>query len=140
MAAHKSDLMSGGIRSIRLRLTNITIAITVVIGVMKRNHNAKISTRLRWGQNGTWRSIGNEKRKATKPSKEGKHHRRGSQALSWRRAVCSDSVTLNPSTNSILAVLGGEKLMRSLSVFTNASSGVALDAGHKCGSLSRLMC
>jgi len=47
MAAHKSNLVGGGIRTIRLRLTSITIAITVVIGVMKRNHNTKISAILR---------------------------------------------------------------------------------------------
>ena len=107
MAAHKSNLVNGGIRLIRLRLTNITIAITVVTGVMKRNHNARISARLRWGRNGIWRSIGNEKRNATKPSREGKHHQRGSQAVSWRRTVCSNSDTLNSSTDNILSASGG---------------------------------
>jgi len=71
--AHISFLVNLSIPPNHLRFINTTNAITVVIGVTKRNHMKKISTIVRRGQNGIRRSIGNEKRKTTRPSKQGKH-------------------------------------------------------------------
>jgi DNA/RNA endonuclease YhcR with UshA esterase domain len=46
-AAQVSNVANGAFRSIRLRLMSVTIAITVVTGVMKRNHSAKTSAKFR---------------------------------------------------------------------------------------------
>src|SRR5712692_1636547 len=104
MAVHTSNLANGALRLVRLRFNSVTIAIIVVMGVMKRNHRVKISARFRRGQNGMLRSIGNAMRKAKNPSREGKHHQSDNQILSWRRSVSSEPVTLYPSTSYILSV------------------------------------
>jgi hypothetical protein len=60
---------------LRLALTHFIKAITIVIGVMKRNQKKKASSMFSCGQNGMLRSIGNEIKNNSKPSKDGRHQR-----------------------------------------------------------------
>src|SRR5712671_3969591 len=75
IVAHVNNLVEIFIRTLRLCFTNVTIAITVVTGVTKRNQRADISERFRGSQRGMRRSIGNANRNAKNPDKTGRHHR-----------------------------------------------------------------
>jgi hypothetical protein len=81
IVAHVNNLMEVLICTLRLCFTNVTIAITVVTGVTKRNQRADISERFKGNQCGMRRSIGNTNRNATNPSKTGKHHGSEYQSL-----------------------------------------------------------
>ena len=101
-AAQVSNVANGAFRSIRLRLMSVTIAITVVTGVMKRNHSAKTSAKFRGNQCGMRRSIGNAKRNAKNPNKAGKHHQSENQILARRGSVSSEFATVDSLTSDIL--------------------------------------
>src|SRR5260370_8955309 len=105
IAVHVSNLANGAIRPIRLRLISVIIAITVVTGVMKRNHRVKISAKFSGNQCGMRRSMGNAKRNAKNPNKAGKHHRSDDQISPWRGSVSSEFVTVDSSTSDILTLL-----------------------------------
>jgi hypothetical protein len=77
--------------------TSVTIAITVVTGVMKRNQRVNTSARFNGNQWGIRRSIGKASRKTKSPSKEGKQHRNGNQFLLALRGITSDFVTVAAS-------------------------------------------
>jgi hypothetical protein len=104
-AVHVSNVANGAFRPIRLRLMSVTIAITVVTGVMKRNHSAKTSAKFRGNQCGMRRSIGNAKRNAKNPNKAGKHHQSENQILARRGSVSFEFATVDSSTSDILTGL-----------------------------------
>jgi hypothetical protein len=80
---------------------SVTIAITVVTGVMKRNHSAKTSAKFTWNRCGTRRSIGNTKN-AKNPNKAGAHHQSENQRLARRGSISFEFATVDSSTSDIL--------------------------------------
>jgi hypothetical protein len=56
IAVHVNNFASGAIGPVGLRLMSVTTAITVVTGVMKRNHRVKISAKFSGNQCGMRRS------------------------------------------------------------------------------------
>ena len=105
IVAHINNLAEVFIRTRRLCFTNVTIAITVVTGVTKRNQRADISERFKGNQCGMRRSIGNENRNAKNPSKTGKHHRSGYQFLP-STSVSSEFIFADSLLRDILTVRG----------------------------------
>jgi hypothetical protein len=94
IAVHVSNFASGAIRPVRLGLMTVTIAITVVTGVTKRNQRVKISAKFSGNQCGMRRSMGNARRNAKNPNKAGKHHRIDNQVLPCGGSVSSELVTV----------------------------------------------
>jgi hypothetical protein len=103
MAIQVTILGKMGTRIARLHFISLTIAITVVTGVTKRNHRVNISARSSGNQLGIRRSMGNASRNAANPNKAGEHHRSGDQILLTPSGFSSEFVTAASATIDILA-------------------------------------
>ena len=93
MAVHASNLTNVDMRLVRLRFHRVTIAMTVVTGVTKRNQSVNSSAKFSGNQWGMRRSIGNAIKNAKNPNKAGKHHRSDTQISLWCKDGSSKFVT-----------------------------------------------
>jgi len=96
-AVHRRNWVEREILVRRLRLISVTTAITVVTGVTRKNHNIKSSAKLRCGQKGIPRSIGNETRNKPNPSRAGAQNASTGQTLIFGKVDSSDVAMLQHS-------------------------------------------
>ena len=104
MAVQAINVAKRAFGAARLPFTSVTIAITVVTGVIKRNHRVNISARFSGNQCGIRRSIGNARRNNKNPTKAGKHQRSGLHILPLPGDILSGFVAVVSVIGSILTV------------------------------------
>jgi hypothetical protein len=84
------------------------MATVVVTGETSKNQTQKNPARLKWGQNGIRRLIGNASRKAENPNRAGRHQPSTRQALLWLGTAPSDR------KRQTFPLVGGQRLSNSL--------------------------